>query len=31
MIHTIAIGTEEGAEMLRAIAQDNGGKYHFVP
>ena len=31
VIHTIAIGTEEGAEMLRAIAQDNGGKYHFVP
>ena len=31
VIHTIAIGTEEGAEMLRAIAQDNGGKYQFVP
>jgi hypothetical protein len=31
VIHTIAFGTEEGAEMLRAIAQDNGGKYHFVP
>jgi hypothetical protein len=31
VIHTIAIGTEEGAEMLRAIAHDNGGKYQFVP
>jgi len=30
VIHTIAFGTEEGAEMLRAIAQDNGGKYQFV-
>jgi hypothetical protein len=31
VIHTIAFGTEEGADMLRAIARDNGGKYHFVP
>lgn len=31
LIHTIAFGTEDGAEMLRAIAQDNGGKYQFVP
>lgn len=30
VIHTIAIGTEEGADMLRAIAQDNGGTYKFV-
>lgn len=30
VIHTIAIGSQEGAEMLRAIAKDNGGKYKFV-
>jgi hypothetical protein len=30
VIHTIAFGTEEGADMLKAIAQDNGGKYQFV-
>jgi hypothetical protein len=30
VIHTIAIGSQEGAEMLRGIARDNGGKYQFV-
>ena len=30
VIHTIAFGTEEGADMLKAIARDNGGKYRFV-
>jgi Mg-chelatase subunit ChlD len=30
VIHTIAIGTEEGADQLRDIAKDNGGKYQFV-
>ncbi len=30
VIHTIAFGTEEGADMLKAIARDNGGKYQFV-
>ncbi len=31
VIHTIAFETEEGAEMLRAIARDARGKYRFVP
>jgi len=30
VIHTIAFVTEEGADMLKAIARDNGGKYRFV-
>jgi hypothetical protein len=30
VIHTIAFGTEEGADMLKAIARNNGGKYQFV-
>jgi uncharacterized protein YegL len=31
VIHTIAFVTQEGAAMLRGIAQDNRGKYRFVP
>jgi hypothetical protein len=30
VIHTIAFCTEEGAEMLKEIAKDNGGKYRLV-
>jgi hypothetical protein len=30
VIYTIAIGTQEGAAMLKAIARDNGGEYQFV-
>ena len=31
VIHTIAFVTQDGAHLLRRIAEDSGGKYRFVP